>query len=156
MGNFSKAEFIVYWVFCAIAAAILVPSIKLGIGGKRELGPGFLPFLASLCILVTGVVLAILTLMRGKKVNLSPETERIDRKGWIRVCEILFSFAVWPLLVGVVGYIISTFFVSLGMAKAIGYKGWLHPVILSVSITLSIWFIFGFMFHLDLPIGLSF
>jgi putative tricarboxylic transport membrane protein len=156
MKIFSRLEFIVYCVFCAAAAAIIVPSVRLGLGGKEELGPGLLPFLASLCVLATGAVLAILTLLRREKVNPSAELEKIDRKGWIRVGEILFSFAVWPLLVGVIGYIISTFLVSLGMAKAIGYKGWLRPIILSISITFCIWFLFGFMFHLDLPAGFSF
>ena len=156
MKGFSKAEFVVYCIFCGGAAAIIVPSVKLGIGGKGELGPGLLPFVASLCVLVTGAVLAILTLVRREKVSPSAEHEKMERKGWMRVSEILFSFAVWPLLVGIIGYIISTFLVSLGMAKAIGYKGWLRPIILSVSIAFCIWLIFGFMFHLDLPVGFSF
>lgn len=130
--------------------------MKLGIGGKGELGPGLLPFVAGLFVLVTGCVLGILTLARREQTGPSAEQKKIDRKGWIRVCEILFSFAVWPLLVGFIGYIISTFLVSLGMAKAVGYKGWLRPIILSVSISLCIWLIFGFMFQLDLPVGFSF
>ncbi len=31
-----------------------------------------------------------------------------------------------------IGYILSTFLVSLGIAKAVGYKGWRGPIILSV------------------------
>jgi putative tricarboxylic transport membrane protein len=156
MKGFSKAEFVIYCFFCVGGAGIIVPSMKLGIGGEGELGPGLLPFVAGLCVLVTGGVLAILTLVRTEQANPSAEHEKMDRKGWIRVGEILVSFAVWPLLAGMVGYIISTFLVSLGMAKAIGYKGWLRPIIFSVSITFCIWLIFGFMFQLDLPVGFSF
>jgi len=154
--GFSRAEFIIYCVFCSAGAAILVPSIKLGLGGRGELGPGLLPFAAGLCLLMTGAVLAALTLIKSKKTNPSEEIETIDRKGWLRVGGILFNFAVWPLLAGFIGYLISTFLVSLGIAKAIGYQGWRGPVILSVSITFCIWLIFGFMFDLDLPAGFSF
>lgn len=156
MKDFSKAEIILYGVFCATASVILVPSMKLGLGDKGELGPGFLPFVAGLCVLVTGAVLAIITLIKKKKDNPLAEAEKIERKGWLRFAGILFNFIVWPLLVGMIGYIITTFLVSLGIAKAIGYKGWGGPIVLSVSIAFCIWLIFGFMFHLDLPAGFSF
>jgi hypothetical protein len=154
--RFSKAEFIIYCVFCAVGATILIPSLKLGLGAKGELGPGLLPFAAGLCVLMTAAVLAGLTLIKSGKVDPSEELEAIDRKGWIGVGELLFAFAVWPLLAGMIGYILSTFLVSLGIAKAVGYQGWRSPIILSISITFCIWLIFGFMFQLDLPAGFSF
>jgi hypothetical protein len=154
--GFSRAEFIIYCVFCAAGAGILFPSLKLGLGAKGELGPGLLPFTAALCVLVTGAVLAVLTLIKSGKIDTSEEVEVIERKGWIRVGELLFAFAVWPLLVGIIGYLLSTFLVSLGIAKAVGYQGWRGPIILSISITFCIWLIFGFMFQLDLPAGFSF
>jgi hypothetical protein len=156
MKGFLRTEFIIYSVFCAAGAAILVPSLKLGLGGKGELGPGLLPFAAGLCVLVTGAVLAVLTLIKSGKADPSEELEIIDRKGWIRIGELLFTFTVWPLLAGLIGYILSTFLVSLGIAKAVGYPGWRGPIILSISIIFCIWLIFGFMFQLDLPAGFSF
>ncbi len=71
--GFPRAEFIIYCVFCAAGAAILVPSLKLGLGEKGELGPGFLPFAAGLCVLVTSAVLAVLTLIKSEKTNPSAE-----------------------------------------------------------------------------------
>jgi hypothetical protein len=154
--RFSRAEFIVYCVFGAAGAAILVPSLKLGLGAKGELGPGLLPFAAGLCVLVTGAALAVLTLIKSRKADPAEELETIDRKGWIGVGELLFAFALWPMLTGMIGYILSTFLVSLGIARAVGYQGWRGPIILSISITFCIWLIFGFVFQLDLPAGFSF
>ena len=154
--GFSRAEFIIYCVFCAAGAAILVPSLKLGLGAKGELGSGLLPFAAGLCVLVTSALLAVLTLIKNGKADPSEELENIDRKGWLRSGGILVNFAVWPLLVGIIGYILSTLLISLGLAKAVGYQGWKGPIILSISITFCIWLIFGFMFQLDLPAGFSF
>lgn len=149
-------EFIVYCGFCAAAAALLFPSIKLGLGEKGELGPGFLPFAATLCVLVTGGLLAVSTFIKRGKANPSAELDRIDRKGWLRSGGILFSFALWPLLVGIVGYLISTFLVSLCMTKTVGYQGWRQPIILSALVTFCLWLIFGVLFDLDLPSGFSF
>jgi hypothetical protein len=154
--RFSRAEFIIYCVFCAAGAAILVPSLKLGLGAKGDLGPGLLPFAAGLCVLVTGAISAVLTIIKSGKVDPSEELETIDRKGWIRVGELLFAFTLWPLLAEMIGYLLSTFLVSLGIAKAVGYQGWRGPILLSISITFCIWLIFGFMFQLDLPAGFSF
>ncbi|MBI4765905.1 MAG: tripartite tricarboxylate transporter TctB family protein [Deltaproteobacteria bacterium] len=154
--GFSRAEFIIYGVFCAAGAAILLPSLKLGLGEKGDLGPGFLPFVAGLCVLVSGALLAILNLMKRGKASPSADLGKIDRIGLLRSGGILVNFAVWPLLVGIIGYLLSTFLISLGLAKAVGYKDWRWPILLSVMITVGIWVIFGVLFHLDLPSGFSF
>jgi hypothetical protein len=156
MEDLSKAELVTYGVLCAVAAAVIIPSLKLGLGEKGELGPGFLPFVASLCILVAVIVAVILNLIKKKKGVLPTETEKIDRKGWLRVLGIMINFALWPILAGVIGYIMTSFLVSLGIAKSIGYKGFRGPIVLSISVAICIWFIFGFFFQLDLPAGFSF
>ena len=102
-------ELITYGVFCSLAAVILFPSLKLGLGGKGDLGPGLLPFAAGLCVLGTGITLALSALIKREKIDPSAEPEKIDRKGWLRSGGILVNFAVWPLLVGIIGYILSTF-----------------------------------------------
>src|SRR4030043_1827531 len=149
--SISKTELIIYGIFCSFAAAMLSPSLKLGLGEKGDLGPGLLPLAANLCVLITGIALAISVLIKREKIDPSGESEKIDRKGWLRSGGILLNFALWPLLVGIVGYILSTLLISLGLAKVVGYKDWRRPIILSVSITFCIWLIFGVLFQLDLP-----
>jgi hypothetical protein len=156
MKNLSQAELVTYGILCAFAAVVIVPSWKLGLGEKGELGPGFLPFVASLCVLVAGAVLVIFKLIKKQRDDHPAETEKIESKGWLRVFGIMINFTLWPLLVGWIGYILTTFIVSLGIAKSIGYQGWRGPIILSVLIAFSIWLIFGFLFQLDLPAGFSF
>lgn len=156
MKRISRGEFVVYCGFCAAAAALLFPSIKLGLGDKGELGPGFLPFAAAFCVLVTGGLLVVSALIKKGKANPSTEPDPIGRKGWLRSGGILLSLAVWPLSAGMVGYLMSTFLVSLGITKTVGYKGWGQPIILSVLLTFCLWLIFGVFFDLDLPSGFSF
>jgi hypothetical protein len=151
MTRVSRGEFNVYCGFCAAGAALLFPSIKLGLGDKGELGPGFLPFAAALCLLVTGGLLIVWALIRKGKADPSTDPDPIGRKGWLRSGGILLSFTLWPLLVGIVGYLISTFLVSLGITKTVGYRGWGQPILLSVLLTFFLWLIFGVFFDLDLP-----
>jgi putative tricarboxylic transport membrane protein len=151
-----KLELAVYGIFCSVSGVALFFSWRLGLGGIGELGSGLLPFVANLCIFVVGVLLILVTISRRGRGGPSVLLERLDTRGWVRVASVLLSLAIWPLLVNVIGYILSNFLVSLGMAKAIGYKGWIRPMILSAGLSLFIWFIFGFMFAVDLPAGLSF
>jgi putative tricarboxylic transport membrane protein len=154
--NLYKLELTVYVIFCSVSGVALFFSWRLGLGGIGELGSGLLPFVANLCILVVGILLILVTILRRGRGGQSILLERLDTRGWVRVASVLLSLAIWPLLVNVIGYILSDFLVSLGMAKAIGYKGWIRPMILSAGLSLFIWFIFGFMFAIDLPAGLSF
>lgn len=156
MKKLFNLERIVYFAFCAVALAALFPSVKLSLGGIRELGPGLLPFVINLCMLAFGILLILFSLVRRKKAPPKANVEKMDRLGWIRVSGILLSLAVWPVLVNMIGYILATFLVSLGMSKTIGYEGWVKPTILGVCVASSIWFVFGFMFNTDLPAGLSF
>ncbi|MEW6184604.1 MAG: tripartite tricarboxylate transporter TctB family protein [Thermodesulfobacteriota bacterium] len=151
-----KPDLIVYGILTAFAAVMLFPSLDLGLGEKGNLGPGLLPFIASICILVTGSTLGISSLLKKARAGPSPENDVLGRKEWLQAAGILFIFSLWPLLVGFAGYIWPTLLVSFGLAKAVGYKSWKQPVIFSVLITAFIWLIFGVLFHLDLPSGFSF
>ena len=155
-GKFLKIDLYIYCFFIIVALVMIKPSLELGLGEIGELGPGLLPFVALLCVLSMSAALAILSLVHGQRPISSETVEKMGLSAWIRVGEILLSLVVWPLLVGVIGYILATFIVCLGMSKAIGYKGWLRPMILSGSVAFSIWFIFGFLFYVDLPAGFSF
>ncbi len=154
MKHSNKLEFTVYGIFCSFSAVALYYSWKLGLGGIGELGPGLLPFVANLCILLLGLLLLLFTIFRRGQVA-RPTTPSMGYRAWGRVFALLLSLAIWPFLVNTIGYIFASFLVSLGTAKAMGYKGWFQPLILGACISLGIWFIFGFMFSVDLPAGFS-
>jgi putative tricarboxylic transport membrane protein len=156
MKNSYKLELTVYGIFCVVSTVALFSSWKLGLGGIGELGPGLLPFVANLCILLLGLLLILFTIRRRGQAVRPSTTPSMGYRGWGRVFAVLLSLAIWPFLVNTIGYILASFLVSLGTAKAIGYKGWIRPMILGACISLFIWFIFGFLFAVDLPAGFSF
>jgi len=156
MKNSCKLELTIYGIFCSVSGVALFFSWRLGLGGIGELGPGLLPFVANLCIFIVGVLLILVTILRKGQGGQSIPSEKVDSRGWVRVAVVLSSLAIWPLLANVIGYILSSFLVSLGTAKAIGYNGWIRPMILCACISFFIWLIFDFMFAVDLPAGFSF
>jgi hypothetical protein len=152
----SKAELIFYGVCCALAVAVLRPSLQMGLGTAQELGPGLVPLIAALVILGTGIALIVRALLGKGQPPQAKNSESLHQKGWIRVLVILGGLAIWPPLSSVTGYVIPTFLVSFCIAKATGYSGWRGPVLLSIGVALGIWVLFSRVFSTDLPAGFFF
>lgn len=152
----TKAEMLFYCVCCALAIAVIRPSLQMGLGTPQELGPGLVPLIAALVILGTGIALIVRTLLGKGEAPQGEAAEKPHQKGWIRVLVILFGLAIWPLLSSAMGYVIPTFLVSFGIAKATGYSGWRGPVFLSIGVALGIWVLFSRVFSTDLPAGFFF
>lgn len=158
MKRFSIGEIITYSVFAVLSLSAIIGALDLGLGGSSELGPGALPFATGLCILGASVTLLIKSKAGSlfRKTSAGPDgLRKAGLKEWGRVAVILLNLAVWPLLVSVTGYVISTWITSLGMARAIGLKGRGRPLVLCTSVAFAVWFIFGFMFEIDLPAWFS-
>jgi hypothetical protein len=151
MKNYSMIELTIYGIFCSVSGIVLFFSWRLGLGRIEELGPGLLPFVANLFIFVIGGILILTTILRKGQDSQSAVLKKVGSRGWFRVAAILFSLAIWPLLTNLIGYILSNFLVSLGIAKAVEYEGWIQPIIFCSCISLFILLIFGFMFPVDLP-----
>ncbi len=152
-GSRFKIDLVIYCFFFLFALAMIRPALNLGLGDIGEVGPGLLPFIALACVSSMSAVLIISTLVRSTRGGPTPSYGKVDPATILRVSEILLSLIVWPFLVGRIGYILATFLVCLGMAKAVGYKGWVGPVLLSAGFAFSIWVLFGLMFYIDLPAG---
>ncbi len=149
-------EIVIYASLCAVGVLLIHPSLELGLGSSRELGPGLLPFVVSLVVVAAGIALIVLTFLRRAPGPVPSPEDAFGRKGWLRVLIVLASLAGWPLLSSAVGYVIPTFLVSLCIAKVTGYQGWRGPITLSAGIGLGTWVLFSRLFSTDLPAGFFF
>ena len=149
-------EIVIYASLCAVGVLLIHPSLELGLGSSRELGPGLLPFVVSLVVVAAGIALIVLASLRKAQGPVSSPEGGFGRKGWLRVLIVLASLAGWPLLTSAVGYVIPTFLVSLCIAKVTGYRGWRGPITLSACVGLGTWILFSKLFSTDLPAGFSF
>lgn len=107
--------------------------------------------MAGLCVLTTGIILVVQRLVGQGSDPTEGAGEAANRAGWIRVGAVLASLAGWTVLVKVLGYVLVSCAMALGIAKLFAYKGWVRPFIFSAFIALFVWFIFGFLFFVDLP-----
>ncbi len=156
MRRSSATELAVYGFFGAVGGLLLRPSLELGLGSSRELGPGLLPFVVSLVMVATGIALILLPFLRKEPGPRPMPGGGLDLKGWLRVLIVLGSLGCWPLLSSAVGYVIPTFLVALCIAKITGYPGWRGPITLSAGIAVVAWVLFSKLFSTDLPAGFLF
>jgi len=157
MRNLAKFD-LTLSIFLAFFAVIgIFASYNIGLGNFEQIGPGLFPFLACITVLFTSAGLIISSFRSLRKIiNSESQNQKNQPVIWRRPIIILISLAVWPILVNLIGYIISSFIVCFGITKAIGYQGLLKPLVFCLFISLGIWLIFGIMFDVDLPPGFSF
>lgn len=118
-------------------------SYKLDLGEFHNPGPGLMPFLASLLLLIVSVYLLFKSILRiesrGKALD---EQDQVNfRKVW-PILGLLFAYAVF---LEKVGYLISTFILLSILFKSAGSKRWSFVLIGSALVNLVTYFVFTFL-----------
>lgn len=132
-----------------VGVIILVVSRRIGWGSLLEPGPGFFPGLAGIALAVCGLLSCRHALPRADDEKNSPDTP--IRLGSTAL--VLAGYVMWILLMPLLGYVIATFLVSLITAKAMGFQGWIAPIILSIALAVFTFFSLSVWFYVDLPRG---
>ncbi len=81
------------------------------------------------------------------------EAEVLDKDTVIKIIAVFLILIVWPAFLGLLGYVLVTFIVTLILAKLFSLGGWIKPVILAFGTTVFIHLSFKEWFYLDLPDG---
>jgi sterol desaturase/sphingolipid hydroxylase (fatty acid hydroxylase superfamily) len=128
---------------------IVITAVYYGFGSAREPGPGFFPCFAGLLIIAFGLILLFAD-RRGNKGQKLFDTKEGMFRFWLTVT----SFVLWLLLLNSLGFLITTFLVTVGNAKIFQMEGWVKPALLALGTTFFIFLIFDIWFYTDLPRGL--
>lgn len=127
-------------------------SLRLEIGKWNNPGPGFLP-------LVSGILLILICVIYGvgatwKKNNIREESQspwpRENRKSLIGVLSALFLYI---LLLPIIGYLIITFFLLIFLLRVIPPKKWVFTIIEAVIIVFASYLIFNKWLMIQFPKG---
>jgi putative tricarboxylic transport membrane protein len=146
-----KDRFIaIFWVLLGVV--ICYESFWLSLGALYRPGPGFMPFIAGLMIVVLGLILLF--------------TSYFPKKGHETKKEIQFGFRFHPLvliliilvaysiLINWFGYLISTFLLMLSLFSLSGNKmKWWSIVGGALLITSVSYLLFNVWLHCSLPKG---
>ena len=114
--------------------------------------PKFFPYIVSTLITVLGVTLFINSLLMSKKIPVEKqdvyETSKDQFKMALGVFVIMAAYAA---LLGVLGYIPCTIAMLIGMMRFCGQKSWPKIIIISVVLTLAVYFGFSKLLYLRMP-----
>jgi len=135
------------FLFALLGVSILFASFFLGWGNLKDPAPGMYPGILG------GMMVFFSIICFFNKTN-TIVLINIQRKGLIRVSFILCSLFFWVLAMPYCGYILGTFISTAIISQTLSSsKHWKFALPFSVFLTLTVYFLFGQFFYLDLPRG---
>jgi putative tricarboxylic transport membrane protein len=139
-----------FWL--AISVFVVIQSVKSDLGSLHSPGPGFLPFWSAVILGTLSIILVVTTSLRkkweGKLVDL---WKGLD---WVRVIWVLLSLFLYPVLLPITGYLITTF-ILIAFLLFIGVRSklWID-VASALAITVISYVIFYALLDVKLPKGI--
>lgn len=141
-------ELIFDFLIIVLGMVILVVSVRDGLGSFSRPGTGMYPLFIAISILVFGSITFIKKLFSG-------ESPRVFAEGTlITFLMMLATFALWILIMPLLGYVIITFLATYAFCKVMKLEGWVKPLGLSAGTALFIYLLFDYWLYIDLPRGL--
>jgi putative tricarboxylic transport membrane protein len=128
---------------------ITITAVHYGFGTAAEPGPGFFSFFVGLLIVTLGIVLLFID-RGGDKDQKIFETRNGMFCFWLTIT----SFVLWLVMLDSIGFLFTTFLVTLVNAKIFKLEGWVKPTLLAVGTSIFIFLLFDVWFYTDLPRGL--
>jgi putative tricarboxylic transport membrane protein len=160
-----------FWVLLGIAISVASCSMKLG--RFTNPGPGFLPLVSGICMILAGVVLTLQRTLHGNHgsgVGFRDEQEQDKVKAqaeggprepatqghWGKF--LIPSLTILALLVYVsvieyLGFLLTTFLCLLFLFKLTDPGKWAKPILLSCCTALASYLLFGVWFKVPFPKG---
>ncbi len=114
-------------------------------------GPRAFPIMIGIGMLLSGVWLGLQTWRRQAAAFKFSDLEEIDWKTWGATALV---FLIYILIFEPVGYLISTAVFLFVVARVLGSHAWLRDAIVSVTISLAIYYFFNGLLKVGLPKGL--
>lgn len=133
---------IIFWI--GLSIFLLGFSYKLGLGGLHNPGPGLMPFLLGLLLLLISFYVLIRSfIIRGKRdENLKEEKNQINFR---RLSLVVASLFAYGLLLEILGFLITTSLILILLFHSMGFKRWSFVLLASAFTVLITYFLFTFL-----------
>ena len=146
----------------ALGVAFAVGGTGYGVFAEgTRIGPGFMPFVAGVLLVVFGVMIGVEAAMhRGRAPshttqNMQEGDVEGDEEGSARTVAVAFGLMlVTVLLIPVLGFLLSFGLLILALVTFVEREGWLRGILLSVSAIVVTWLTFVVLLEIPLPPGL--
>ena len=147
----NKAEVTAAGVVLAIGISLLAGSLGFSFLSAGTPGPGFLPLLIAIGIIVCGVTL-LAGAFRGRKTVEKPNWPSLA--GWWHVALLLVAMAIAFLFLEELGFLIATTLFMAVMIYALGERSWLMLLMVPPLSAIALYTIFAVWLRVPLPKGL--
>jgi putative tricarboxylic transport membrane protein len=117
------------------------------------LGPGFYVLGISILLMVTGIVYLFINYRKVPSMGKALET---NKKMRIRMMNMIVVFAIYIFLIDIIGYLVATIIFFLLEFRLVGFKSWVHNVILTLIVTIVYYIVFIHYCSLTFPRGIFF
>ena len=136
---------------------ILIPAQVEVYPTEEAVQADFFPKLLTLMLICFSALLLAVGVKRGKDKRGKAKDAglRSGKKGaWIRVGIISLAFIVYLGIFTPVGFIVSSLAFLLFSMNYYGSRNWIMNILLSVIFVSGLYFVFRWILHVDLPLGI--
>ncbi len=113
-------------------------------------GPNFFPQILSILLGICGIMLII----RAKKGDVLPKTDRIDLHGFLRMVIAIGMCIGYLFLMQGIGFAMGTSVFLFVLMAFLGQKGFILRIISSIVASVIVWAIFRYFLVIPLPTGM--
>jgi putative tricarboxylic transport membrane protein len=140
-----------FWLLLGLTA--LFGSIKIGLGTVREPGSGFLPFIASITIIVFAVIILVQSLGKDEERNRTLASLWRGLR-WKRPLAVCIITAGYILLFERLGFALATFLFLMTLLKGMESIAWWKALLLSGFTTSLSYLLLSFSLESTIPKGI--
>ena len=140
-------------VWVGIGMALCFGSIRLGLGTLNSPEMGLFPFLTGSLLALVGLILTVSKSHEGSRSKAGGEVTsgfKLSQKGVLTLV-LLFGYAS---LIGLMGFILTTFFFLFGLFKILDPRRWLTPIIASGLTVAVSYLVFSVWLRINFPRGI--
>jgi putative tricarboxylic transport membrane protein len=145
-----------------LGVAFAIGGIGYGVFGEgSRIGPGFMPFVAGVLLVVFGVIIGVEAVLHRGRVpsrtlqNIQGGSAEGGEEESGRTVAVAFGLMfVTVLLVPVLGFLLSFGLLILALVTFVEREGWLRGILLSVSAIAVTWLTFVVLLEIPLPTGI--
>ena len=130
---------IIFWIGLSIFMMVL--SIRLGLGKFHNPGPGFMPFLLGLLLILISFYLFLNCIVK-KEDGDKRMKDKQNQINFIKIGLVSASLFVYALVLNRLGYLIATFLLLTVLFRSVGLKRWSSLLIISALTVLVTYFVF--------------
>lgn len=141
----------IFWLVTGVLLSFW--STQYQIGSVAKPGPGSLPLLLGILLIVFSL---ILLLGQAKKSVLSEKGVPPSSLsgGWRRVAYVILILLGATFLFEVIGYILTFFLLIVSLMWGVGLQDWRKILVIALFTTLAVYFVFVLLLKQQLPRGL--